>query len=172
MFCRIIFNKLKGYEKDKEIILTKNSKNNILHFSKDKYNRNFEFFHKEFLIKKLPKHKKKFINQKEVFLINLQDSSILIQPITDVYFLTLSDTGILNQINIKELAPGYHNVVRYDRELKDWFVVDVEAVNCVGNYNDIFLDTPELEEDVNDFNNYIIGTEENIGVILNDFMIM
>lgn len=170
MFIRLFEKELCGVIDGKNIILTKNSKNNALHFRFNGSNfEDIETFESNVLIKKIPKTETHTVDVLPFYSILFDHRELFIaQPMSKCHVLVVDEVSdAIIKKDIVSLVPG-DIVVFYDEEFDDFILKDVEDVNIFNAVDEQFI---EDEEDLG-FSGYIVGAESGNGLILNNLLLI
>jgi len=170
MFIRVFDKNLCGIIDNKQIVFTKNSKNNALHFTfTGKDFEDIKLFEENVLIKKIPKTQTKGVDMLPFYSILFEDKSLFIfQPMSACNTLVLDeDSENLKRKDITSLTEG-DSVIFYDEEFDDFIIKEVQDINVFDAVEDQFVDD---EEDIG-FSGYVVGAENPNGLILNGLLLV
>ena len=126
-------------------------------------------------IRKIPENMRgQDIEGKTVMLNTISGKSIIFQPLSDICFLTMSDSGKIERIRAVDISVD-DNVLVYDQDMEDFCVEDVKDFHVSQMVDQVLGDDPDdvtddEEKEPKNIGDYIVNTSGN-SVIINDFFL-
>jgi len=164
--------------------LDSNRKGNIIHKFELKGGA-IRFFDDELNVRMIPKDKI-HVMQKDIKIINTEDGNSLVYQDFDespCRFLILNEvTDLIEEIEFYELTPEDTEILCFDTILEDYYFAKIAFIGILTLELDIdgeeITDAKTTENntifnnELNTLSRYIIGTNSNEGIILNNIMII